>query len=148
MRPVPKPRGPLLRPFRRPVLWVGLWLAAIAATIVVCLLPPPPMAVPHGFDKVEHVLGYAALSVGAVWLFAGMRGQCRAAAGLVALGVALEWAQGALTATRMADPADALANAAGVLLGLAVSATPAAGWLARLDARLARGRRGSGSPQP
>ena len=135
MRPRAKPRGPLLRPFRRPVLWVGLWLAAIVATIVACLLPPPAVAVPQHFDKFEHVVGYTALSVGAVWLFAGMRGQCRAAAGLIALGVALEWAQGALTSTRLADPADALANAAGVLLGLVVASTPAATWLQRLDAR-------------
>jgi VanZ family protein len=140
VRPVRRPRGPLLRPFHFPSLWVGLWLVAIVATIVVCLLPPPPVAVPRNFDKVEHVLGYTALSIGAVWLFAGMRGQCRAAAGLIALGVALEWAQGALTTTRLADPADALANAAGVLLGLVVAATPAATWLARLDARLGRGR--------
>lgn len=135
-----KPRGPLLRPFRFPWLWVGLWLVAILATVVVCLLPPPPVAVPRNVDKVEHVLGYAVLSIGAVWLFAGMRGQCRAAAGLVALGVALEWAQGALTTTRLADPADALANAAGVLLGLVVASTPAATWLQRLDARLASRR--------
>ena len=146
MRAARKPRGPLLRPFGYPALWVGLWLAAIAATIVVCLLPPPPVAVPQHFDKLEHVLGYTALSVGAVWLFAGMRGQCRAAAGLVALGVALEWAQGALTTTRLADPADALANATGVLLGLAVAATPAARWLERLDGRLVRGNRPRGTP--
>jgi VanZ family protein len=147
VRPGPRPRGPLLRPFHRPALWVGLWLAAIAATVVVCLLPPPPMAVPHGLDKLEHVMGYAALSAGAVWLFAGMRGQCRAAAGLVALGVALEWAQGALTTTRLADPADAVANTVGVLLGLVLAATPAARWLERLDARLPRGRRGPRSPR-
>lgn len=144
MRPAPRPRAPLLRPLHRPALWVGLWLAAIAATVVVCLLPPPPVAVPRGFDKLEHLLGYAALSVGAVWLFAGLRGQCRAAAGLVALGCAVEWAQGALTATRLADPADAVANTVGVLLGLALSATPAARWLEHLDARLARWGRGPG----
>jgi hypothetical protein len=34
------------------------------------------------------------------------------------MGVALEFAQGAFTVTRMADPADALANAVGVALGL------------------------------
>jgi VanZ family protein len=144
---VRKPRGPLLRPFRYPLAWVVLWLAAIVATVVVCLLPPPPVAVPQHFDKLEHVLGYTALSVGGVWLFAGMRGQCRAAAGLIALGVALEWAQGALTTTRLADPADALANAAGVLLGLVVAATPAATWLQRLDARFAGGHRRPGSPE-
>ena len=136
---VTRPRTPLLRPFRRPGVWIGLWLLAIALTAAVCLLPPPAMAVPGGFDKLEHLAGYAFLSAWAVGLFAGMRGQCRAAAGLVALGAALEWAQGALTTTRSADPADALANALGVLLGLTLAATPAARWLQRLDARLPRG---------
>ena len=39
-------------------------------------------------------------------------------------GIALEFAQGAFTATRMADPADAMANAAGVALGLLTALTP------------------------
>ena len=44
--------------------------------------------------------------------------------GLVLLGIGLELAQGAFTTTRMADPADALANAAGVALGLLTVRTP------------------------
>ena len=43
--------------------------------------------------------------------------------GLVCLGLGIEVAQGALTRTRMADPLDALANAAGVLAGLGLAAT-------------------------
>jgi VanZ family protein len=124
-----------LRELHRPWLWLGLWLAALAATAGLSLMPPPAMAVPQGFDKFEHVAGYALLAFGAVGLFARMRAQCRAGAGLVALGVAMEVAQGALTQDRLADPADALANAVGVLLGLGVAATPAATWLQRVDAR-------------
>jgi len=37
---------------------------------------------------------------------------------------AREWAQGALTATRLADRADALANTAGGALGLLLQRTP------------------------
>jgi len=58
-----------------------------------------------------------------------------AAAGLVALGIAIELAQSAFTASRQADPADALVNALGVLAGLAVAATPLAQLLKRLDTR-------------
>ena len=47
-----------------------------------------------------------------------------AGVGLVLLGIALEFAQGAFTATRMADLADAMANAAGVALGLLTALTP------------------------
>ena len=128
--------GAQLRDFRRPRLWLGLWLAAIAAVIVLSLTPPPPMAVPHNFDKVEHLSSYALLACGAVLLFARRRAQLGAGIGLMAMGVGLEFAQALLTQTRMADPADALANAMGVLVGLLMSFTPAARWLLRLDSRL------------
>lgn len=125
-----------LREFHRPQLWLGLWLLAIAAVIVASLMPPPALSVPRNFDKVEHLLGYAALSAFSVWLFEGGRAQLRAGLGLVALGIALEFAQALLTRTRMADPADALANATGVAIGLLLALTPLATWLQRLDARL------------
>jgi VanZ family protein len=122
-----------LRGFRRPWLWLGLWGMAIAAVVVASLMPPPAMSVPHGFDKVEHLLGYAGLAAFAVLLFERRRPQLQAAAGLVLLGVALEFAQARLTTTRMADPADALANALGVALGFTLSFAPAARWLERFD---------------
>ncbi|HEV8694714.1 MAG TPA: VanZ family protein [Lysobacter sp.] len=126
----------LLRDFRRPRLWLGLWIAAIATVIVLSLIPPPPMVVPRNFDKVEHLLGYLLLSAGAVLLFARCSTQLWAAAGLVAMGAALEFAQSTLTQTRVGDLADALANTTGVATGLLLSATPLAGWLQRMDARL------------
>jgi len=126
----------LLRDFRRPRLWVGLWLCAVGAVIVLSLTPPPSMTVPRNFDKVEHLASYALLAYGAVLLFARRRTQFGAGAGLVAMGIGLEVAQASLTQTRMADLADALANTAGVLLGLLMSLTPAARWLQHLDRRL------------
>lgn len=131
-----------LKPFHRPRLWLGLWLAAVAAVIVLSLvnlsgLPP----VPEGGDKVEHFLAYALLSAAAVQLFAARRGCVAAAALLVGLGIGLEFAQGALTATRMADPRDALANTLGALAGLATVLTPLRGLLLAIDARLWPARR-------
>ncbi len=122
-----------MRPLRRPGLWLGLWIAAIVAVIVVCLLPPAPLALPAGGDKVEHLVTYFLLSAGAVQLFATRRALAAAAIGLVLLGIGIEFAQGALTVTRMADPLDALANAAGVGLGMLVAATPARELLLRLE---------------
>lgn len=124
-----------LRDFRRPRLWTGLWALAILAVIVFSLTPPPAVSVPRNFDKVEHLSSYAALGAGAVLLFVSRRAQWSAGAGLVLMGIALEFAQALLTTTRMADPADAASNAAGVMLGLALGFTPAARWLQRLDAR-------------
>ena len=125
-----------LRDFRRPRLWSGLWALAILAVVVFSLTPPPAVSVPRNFDKVEHLLSYAMLAVGAVLLYAGRRAQWFAGAGLILLGIALEFAQAMLTTTRMADPADAASNATGVVLGLLVGFTPAARWLERLDSRI------------
>ena len=125
----------LLRDFRRPQLWLGLWVAAVVSVIVLSLIPPPPMAVPRNFDKLEHLLGYAVLSAGAVLVFAERSTHLWAAAGLVAMGITLEFAQSLLTQTRVGDLADALANTTGVAIGLLLSISPLADWLQRLDAR-------------
>ena len=96
--------GGVLKPFRWPRLWVGLWCLAIVAVAVLSLvnlsgLPP----VPVGGDKVEHFLAYALLSASAMQLFATRRACIVVALLLVAMGVVLEFAQGTLTATRMAE---------------------------------------------
>ena len=128
-------RTTALRDFRRPRLWVGLWIVAVVAVIVLSLIPPPPMRVPAGTDKVEHFLAYAALSAYAAMLFARRRMQALVAAGLIVLGVGLEVAQSALTDSRMADSADAFANTLCVLTGLLTAVTPVARWLQRIDQR-------------
>ncbi len=129
------PASPWLREFRRPGLWLGLWLAMIAAVVATSLmsasnLPPPPF---DGVDKLEHFLGYFVLAAWAVNLFGRRRPQALAAVGLIALGVGLEIAQGALTASRQADSADALANTLGVFAGLLLAPTALARVLLRLD---------------
>lgn len=108
----------------------------IVAVVVVSLMPPPPMpeVAFEGIDKVEHVLGYFALSTMSTALFAPMRTRARIAAALVALGIGLELAQGAMTTTRTPDLLDALANTVGVVLGLV--ATPVTRLVAWIDARL------------
>ena len=127
----------VLKPFRWPRLWVALWMLAIVAVCVLSLvnlsgLPP----VPEGGDKVEHFLAYTLLSASAMQLFATRRGCIVVALLLVALGIALEFTQGSLTSTRMADAHDALANALGVLAGFATRLTPFSRLLLAIDARL------------
>jgi VanZ family protein len=70
-----------------------------------------------------------------VLLFARRQAQWRAAAGLVLMGIVLEFAQSLLTQTRMGDFADALANTSGVVLGQLLSATRLADRLQWLDTR-------------
>lgn len=131
-----------LRAFHRPWLWPGLWGLMIAAVVVGSLVPSAslPQTPFPGADKLEHLLGYAAMSGYAAMLFDSRRAQTAAAAGLVLLGVLIEGAQTTLTVSRQADPADMLANAAGVALGQAVRMTRAADLLQRIDTRLSRRR--------
>ncbi|MEO7259526.1 MAG: VanZ family protein [Luteimonas sp.] len=131
--------GPLRR-FRRPRLWLAIGVAAVLAVVAVSLLPARelPQSPFSGFDKLGHFLGYAALSAYGGMLFARMRSQSWTAAGLVALGIGLEYTQALLTDSRSGDLHDAVANTLGVLAGL-MSASTSPRWaclLQRLDARL------------
>ena len=92
-------------------------------------------AVPQGGDKLEHFAAYGVLAGAAVQLFATRRALLCAGVGLLGLGVAMEIVQGACTTTRQMDALDALANALGVLAGMASARTP---WR---DALLRAGRR-------
>lgn len=127
-----------MRPLRHRRRWVALWLGVVAAMIAVSLLPPPPLPAAPGADKLGHFLAYFGLMVFAVQVFAGRAALGSIALALAALGLGLEFAQGALTATRMFDLRDAAANALGVAAGLALAATSAASWLLRWEVR--RGR--------
>lgn len=124
--------GRWLKPLRHPHFWLAVWAVAVLSVIVVCLIPPPPLALPEGSDKVEHFLAYFLLAGSGVQLFARGRALLWVGVGLVLLGIGIEIAQGALTATRMADPADAVANTVGVLVGLATALTPWRDLLIRL----------------
>ena len=132
-----QPSG-VLRGFRRPFVWVAIWIVMMAGVVAGSLVPPSTLPTPmfDGVDKLQHLLGYFALSLYAVMLFARQRGQALAAAGLVLLGIGLEVAQAALTASRQADLVDAACNGAGVLLALPLASTRVAGLLQRLDQRL------------
>ena len=122
-----------LKPLRHARVWLGIWIGALFATVVASLLPVFLLpAMPPGGDKLEHFGGYALLAAAAVQLFAGRRALWRAALGLVALGVALEIAQGAFTATRQMDAFDAIANTCGVAGGMAIALTPLRDLLLRL----------------
>lgn len=128
-----------MREFRRPRLWLGVWIFGIVLCVALSLLPPIELGAPRDSDKLGHLLAYFTLSDWAVMIFRSRRGQFLAALGLFALGLSLELAQAQLTTTRLGDPRDALANTLGILTGLAFGLTPAATFLQRLDRRLSPG---------
>ena len=122
--------GPL-KPLRWPRAWLALWVLALVVVWVLCLVSLPPVDLPSGSDKVEHFIAYFVLAASGVQVFQGRRALLWMAVGLVAMGVAIEAAQAALTATRVADVHDVLANTLGVLAGTALAATPLGNLLLR-----------------
>jgi VanZ family protein len=105
----------------RRVLLAGGWLLA-AAIVYLSLAPPPPdLDVPHG-DKLGHLAAYALLTFWFCWLYPAGKTRLAYAAGWIAMGVALEFVQGA-TGYRSFELADMAANSLGVLIGWGISAT-------------------------
>ena len=125
-----------LRDFRRPRLWLALWAAMIVAVIVLSLMPKPPIPPTLTIGKLDHGIAYFALAAMAVQLYARRRAHIVAAFALVMLGIALELAQGYLTTYRSMSAYDAVIDALGVAIGLAIAWTRQATRLQRLDAKL------------
>jgi len=126
--------GRSLKPFRRPLLWSALWILAVAVVVIASLVPASGLPdVPRNFDKVEHFVAYAALSAGAVQLFARRLSWGFVCILLVLMGIGLEHLQSQMALGRQLDRADALANTLGVLIGLATAFTPWRDALLRFD---------------
>lgn len=127
--------GRSLKPFKRPWLWAGLWMLAITAVVIGSLLPGKDLPAVPVNDKLEHFLAYAVLSAGAVQLFARRLSWGFVCVLLVLMGIGLEVLQAKMALGRMMDRNDALANAIGVLIGLATAFTPLRDALLRIDRR-------------
>ncbi len=129
----PRRVGRSLKPFRRPALWAGLWMLAVACVVVASLVPARDLPDLQVSDKSEHLVAYALLAAGAVQLFARRLSWAVVCVLLVLMGIGLEYLQAAMKLGRMLDRADALANTLGVLVGLATAFTPLRDLLLRLD---------------
>jgi len=105
----------------RAALLAGGWLWA-AAIVFLSLTPSPPdTGVEHG-DKLGHLLAYGLLMFWFCFLYRYRYTRLAYGIGWIALGIALEFAQGA-TGYRSFEVADMMANSLGVLLGWGISAT-------------------------
>ena len=120
---------------RHPYFWLILgWIFVIAA-VVASLVPTQRLPKTGISDKWEHSLGYALLTL---W-FTGIYPKAsyfRIGLAMFALGVAIEFAQGAMGLGRQADPRDVFANSMGIATGLLFATVGIGGWAQRIEARL------------
>lgn len=121
-----------LKPIANARWWIGLWILAVVIVWIGCLASLDGVTVP-GSDKWQHVTAYFLLAFSGVQLWQGRPALIRLVLGLLLMGAAIEVAQGSFTAGRQADPGDMLANALGVALGMALSATPLGNLLSRFQ---------------
>lgn len=124
------------RAFRRPRLWLSLWIAMIAAVIALSLMRGPPIPAVLAIGKFDHWLAYFVLEAMAVQIYTSRRAQFGAAVAMTALGIALEFAQGYLTTWRDMSAYDGAIDTLGVAVGLALAWTRFATMLQRIDAKL------------
>ena len=124
-----------LRALRLPRLWLGVWALMIVGVIVLSLMRGPPIPELLTTGKFDHFIAYFSLTVMAVQLYATRDVQFTAALAMIALGILMELAQGYLTTYRDMSMYDAVVDTFGVAMGFAVSWTPMANLLPRIEAR-------------
>jgi VanZ family protein len=105
--------------------WRGLFWALVLVVSGLMLMPHPPRAMDTGWDKTNHLVAFAAPAFAGLAALRHWRPSAvlRLCLGLLAWGAAIEVLQSMLP-PRQGDVADWVADALGVLLGLALYA----GW--------------------
>jgi VanZ family protein len=109
-------------------LWWGLGVLLVAVAVFYCLVPT--RQIPSAFDfsdKLNHVLGHAALAV----YFTGLvprRAWWKIFVFLLSLGIGIEFAQHYMHFGRHGDWRDVVANASGAMLGLLLGMAGLSRW--------------------
>jgi VanZ family protein len=116
-------------------LWIAASLVLMAIVVWGSLQTTVGSPTPQGFDKIEHFTTYLFL---AAW-FTGLVPRARwwrVVAGLLGLGLAMELGQYLMQAGRLGDPADMLANAAGIAAGMLLARLGTGGWALKVESWL------------
>jgi len=124
-------------PLRWRALWVAMGWGIVAGIVWLSLTPSPPKLDITMGDKAGHFVGYGTLMLWFCQLYGSRQARLAYAAGFAAMGVALEFLQGA-TGYRNFELLDMLANALGVVLGWSAARLLGSGMLARVEAVFAR----------
>ncbi len=127
----------LLQTLRYPRAWFCLGLLIAAGITVFSLIPAQNLPSIGVSDKLEHALAYLLLgfwfaSVIARWDYLYLM------LALLALGGAIEIAQGLMGLGRQADWHDLLADACGIFVGVGLAATPLGHWANYIEDCLVR----------
>ena len=116
--------------FRR--LWIASGWGILAAIIWLSLTPTPPkVEFEHG-DKLGHLVAYGTLMFWFCQLYEQRWTRTAYAMTFCAMGIALEFVQGAL-GYRTYEELDMLANALGVLIGWAIALASGPRLFARIE---------------
>ena len=121
--------------FRYRRLWLTMGWALVAVIIYLSLTPHPIEIQVEEGDKMGHLLAYGTLMLWFAQLYGSTQARWVLAAGCVALGVGLEFAQ-TLTDTRAFELADMAADAAGVGIGWLLAPPRLFNFLYRVEAVL------------
>jgi VanZ family protein len=117
---------------RHPWVWLGLGWVFIALSVIASLVPGQKLPQTHMGDKWEHTIAYALLTL---W-FTGIYPKTsywKIGGAMFVLGVAIEFAQGAMPFGRQADIRDIGANTLGIVIGLMLALIGVGGWAQKVE---------------
>jgi len=97
-------------------LWIALGWVLVTIIIFLSLTPEPPQIGIENGDKLGHLAAYGLVTLWFVQPYTALRQRIVLAFGMMALGVAMEYAQRA-TGCRTFEVADMVADATGVAIG-------------------------------
>lgn len=117
-------------------LWLALGWLLIAVIVALTLMPPPDRVQRFEYeDKIGHLIAYGLLMLWFAQLFIERQARFWYGLAFVALGIVLEFCQGAL-GYRSFEYADMVANGFGVIAGALLAATGRCNFLFPLDRTL------------
>ncbi len=134
---------PVLDSISLRTLWLGAGWLGVAVVTYFSLVPNPPAIDFEGGDKVQHLVAYASLMLWFAQVLTDRAKRRGTALLLVALGIALELAQG-LVGYRSLSFVDMAANTGGVALGWLAAPPRLPNAFARVSTVLGRARRARG----
>ena len=116
-----------MRDLRLRSLWLALGLALVGFVFVLSVLPTADVPVRGFNDKINHVLGFVAMTLWFCALFERRRWLMVSGA-MLALGILIEVTQGLLPTGRKADVLDLVADSAGIGAGVLLARLGLEGW--------------------